>query len=75
MISNSEHYGSGLKAKEFKGQGKDFAMWRSQFCTCCMLKGILEALFKKFNSKLPTNESDVLDPTGIVYKEKKQGEK
>ena len=44
-------------------------MWWNQFCAFCTLKGILEALFKKFDSKLPTNESDVLDPTDTVQKE------
>ena len=34
------------------------------------MKEILEALFKKFNSKVPTNESDVLDPTDNAQKEK-----
>ena len=69
MSSDSEHYTSGLKVKKFKGQRQEFAMWWSQFCAFCTLKGILEALFKKFDSKLPTNESDVLDPTDTVQKE------
>ena len=69
MSSDSEHYSSGLKVKKFKGQRKEFAMWWNQFCAFCTLKGILEALFKKFDSKLPTNESDVLDPTDAVQKE------
>ena len=69
MSSDSEHYSSGLKVKKFKGQREEFAMWWNQFCAFCTLKGILEALFKKFDSKLPTNESDVLDPTDTVQKE------
>ncbi len=33
------------------------------------MKRILEALFKKFDSKLPANESNVLDLTNNVQKE------
>ena len=69
MSSDSEHYSSGLKVKKFKGQREEFAMWWNQFCAFCTLKEILEVLFKKFDSKLPTNESDVLDPTNNVQKE------
>ena len=69
MSSDSEHYSLGLKVKKFKEQREEFAMWWNQFCMFCTLKGILEALFKKFDSKLPTNESDVLDPTDTVQKE------
>ena len=69
MSSNSEHYSSRLKVKKFKGQRKEFGMWWNQFYAFCTLKRILEALFKKFDSKFPTNESDVLDPTDNVHKE------
>ena len=70
MSSNSEdHYSSGLKVKKFKGKRENFAIWWNQFCSFCMVKGIFEALFKKFDSKLPANESDVLDPTDSVQKE------
>ena len=69
MSSDSEHYSSGLKVKKFTGKREEFAIWWSQFCAFCTLKGILEALFKKFDSKLPAKEDDVLNPSDNTEKE------
>ena len=44
-------------------------MWWSQFCAFCTLKGILDALYKKFDLKLPAKEDDVLDQTNSTEKE------
>ena len=68
MSSDSEHYSSGLKVKKFTGKCEEFAIWWSQFCAFCTLKGILEALFKKFDSKLPAKEDDVLNPSDNTEK-------
>ena len=44
-------------------------MWWTQFCAFCTSKGILDALFKKFDLKLPAKEDDVLDPSNNTEKE------
>ena len=75
MSSDSEHYSSGLKVKKFTGKREEFAIWWSQFCAFCTLKGILEALFKKFDSKLPVKEDDVLNPSDNAEKEQIRAKK
>ena len=52
-----------IKISKFSGRRENFSIWFSKFKAQCAVKGISEALFSNFDSKLPRTEAAVLDPS------------